>query len=370
MFSRLSGYTASFYFFYFWATGVFVIFVPKTLIDVGYSATQIGVLLSVMPLIRFITPFLLTSKLRLTKRVFLYSLLFSTIFFALFAFTYQNFWALLLNTVLYGLFITVSLPYVDAVALREIPKERYGLVRLFGSIGFMLVGLTLGSGELHKEAVFWHYLVSVALMSIFGAALSLYAKDDDKGREEEGSDSGDFRLYLRDFPFWLAMIFAQLSFGAFYAFFTVFEFERGISMEHITYLWSVGVIAEIIMFAFQGRLIADMRPLFIIKLSLLTLVARWLLLHFFPGDFAVAAIAQTTHAFSFALFTTAAFLFIFSRYKDKKKAQMHFYGFSYGLGGFFGSFVAGALYGDYLFLYSAIFAAISYVFMVGFRARY
>lgn len=364
--SAFSSLTALFYFFYFWATGVFIIFVPKTLVDVGYSAAEVGALLSVMPLIRFITPFLLSSKIKLTRRVFIHSLALSTLFFIAFAFSYQNFWLLFFNTVLYGLCITVSLPYVDTIALKTIPKEKYGLVRLYGSIGFMGAGIVLGRMALGEEGVFWHYLVSVALMSLFGAALALQSEAKEPANDGAHIE-GELKKYIKDSPFWLSMIFMQLSFGAFYGFFTLFESERGISLKNITYLWSIGVLAEIFMFAFQGRLIDKIRPLFIIKLSIATLVVRWLLLHFFPGNFVIAAIAQVTHAVNFALFTTAAFLFIFERYKDKKRAQMHFYGFSYGLGGFFGSFLSGALYGENIFLYAAFFAALSLFFMMIFR---
>jgi PPP family 3-phenylpropionic acid transporter len=356
--NRFGFFTSLFYFFYFWATGVFIIFVPKTLVDIGYSAAQIGILLSIMPLIRFATPFLFSSKIKFTKETFLWSLALSTLFFALFIFTYHNFWLLFVNTLLYGIFVSITLPYVDTAALRVIPKEKYGLVRLFGSIGFMGAGLVLGKMALDKEAVFLNYFVSVALMSVFGAMLA--ARDEAKEIEgENGKKEPEIRKYIADIPFWLSMILVQLSFGAFYGFFTVFESEHGISIENITYLWSIGVLAEIFMFAFQGKLLKNVKPLFIIKLSIATLIARWLALHFFEGNFFVAAVAQITHAFNFALFTTAVFLHIFSRYEDKKRAQMHFYGLSYGLGGFFGSIISGALYGPNIFLYSALFAAFS-----------
>jgi MFS transporter, PPP family, 3-phenylpropionic acid transporter len=364
--SRFASLTSLFYFFYFWATGVFIIFVPKTLANIGYTPAQIGILLSIMPLIRFAMPFLFSLGLRFTKKTFLYSLAFSTVSFLAFVFTFHSFWLIFINTVLYGIFISVTLPYIDTAALSVIPKERYGLVRLFGSIGFMIAGLILGEAALSNTLVFWHYFVSVALMSVCGALL-VFDKAYKEEQEDNQTQSSELKIYLNDIPFWVAMILVQLSFGAFYGFFTIFESSHGMSMQNITYLWSVGVLAEIIMFAFQGRLLKNIRPLFIIKLSILTLIARWLLLHFFAGNFLAAFIAQTTHAISFALFTTAAFLFIYSRYEDKKKAQMYFYGFSYGLGGFFGGIISGALYGANIFLYSAIFAVAALISLSFFK---
>lgn len=359
MSSRFFTLTSLFYFFYFWATAVFVIFVPKTLLALDYTPIEIGVILSVMPLIRFATPFIFGSKLKLTRKTFIYSLFLSTLFFATFILTYHNFWLLFLNTLIYGIFITITLPFVDSMALREIPKESYGKSRLFGSIGFMLAAIILGAGELASLEVYLHYLISVALMAVFGSFIVGTKEDVEKQSSETAAD--DAKNYRDDIFFWLALLLSQLSFGAFYGFFTIFETEHGISVEAVTYLWSIGVLAEIVMFATQGKILNLLKPLFIIKIALFSLAARWLLIHFFEGHFWLAAFAQLSHALNFALFTTAAFLYINQRYKDKKKAQMHFYGFSYGLGGFFGSLVSGALYGPNIFFYSALFATLSLV---------
>ena len=37
------------------------------------------------------------------------------------------------------------------------------------------------------------------------------------------------------------------------------------------------------------------------------------------------------------------------------------YGVNYGLGGFIGALIAGAVYGEFLFLYSAIFSLLSLI---------
>ena len=47
---------------------------------------------------------------------------------------------------------------------------------------------------------------------------------------------------------------------------------------------------------------------------------------------------------------------MYSLYDNKKLAQQFMFGVGYGLGGFVGALSAGATYGKYLFLYSAIFA--------------
>ena len=365
--NRFGVYTSLFYFFYFWATAVFVIFTPKTLIGVGYSAFEIGILLSTMPLIRFAAPFVFSGKIKLDKKSFIFSLFMSAASFGCFAFTYHSFWLLLLNTAVYGVFVSVTLPYIDSLAMFNVKKESYGYIRLFGSIGFIGAALVIGHGELEKLAVYLHYFISVAIMGIFGVFAVLSAAALPKQEKTEGES--EFHLYKSDIFFWLSAILAQLSFGAFYAFFTVFETEHGMSVSDVTLLWSIGVVAEIVMFLFQGTLLKKLDPLFIMKLSVAILAARWLVLDIFPGNFAATFAAQLTHALTFALYTTAAFVFIFSRYRNKTMAQMQFYGLSYGLGGFFGSLLAGSLYGENLFLYSAIFAAASFLAITRHKER-
>ncbi|MGB9802115.1 MAG: MFS transporter, partial [Arcobacter sp.] len=44
---------SAFYFFYFAAVAVYVIFMPKVLHDIGYTPSQIGVIFALAPLMRF-----------------------------------------------------------------------------------------------------------------------------------------------------------------------------------------------------------------------------------------------------------------------------------------------------------------------------
>lgn len=58
---------SAFYFFYFAAVGVYVIFLPKVLNDIGYSAFDIGIILAVAPLMKFAMPFLFLKLLNMVK---------------------------------------------------------------------------------------------------------------------------------------------------------------------------------------------------------------------------------------------------------------------------------------------------------------
>ena len=59
-----------FYFFYFATVGVYVIFLPKVLNDIGYSTADIGILLALAPLMRFLTPLLIFKAYSIKSNFF------------------------------------------------------------------------------------------------------------------------------------------------------------------------------------------------------------------------------------------------------------------------------------------------------------
>jgi PPP family 3-phenylpropionic acid transporter len=72
------------------------------------------------------------------------------------------------------------------------------------------------------------------------------------------------------------------------------------------------------------------------------------------------------HAFSFALFHSAAIVYLFTLYKKRKLAQQFFLGITYGLGGFLGAVYSGYVYeyfGNYLFLSAALITLVAFFFI-------
>lgn len=112
------------------------------------------------------------------------------------------------------------------------------------------------------------------------------------------------------------------------------------------------------MFYFQGKLLhRNLNALLWITAAITSL--RWLLVALFPDSLFVLFASQSLHAFSFALFHTAAISVLFSLYKARRLAQQFFFGLSYGLGGFVGAVGAGFVYQytpEYLFIAGAVAA--------------
>ena len=170
---------------------------------------------------------------------------------------------------------------------------------------------------------------------------------------------------LKDWQLWLGLTLMQVSFGAFYNFFTIYETSYGISLDMTVYLWSFGVLAEVLMLFFQGKLLRG-NLLLVIQFTTFAASIRWLLLFLFPQNLPLLFLSQSMHALSFALFHTASISYLYKFYKHKSLAQQFFSGITYGLGGFVGALYAGYIYElfpRYLFLSAAFIALMASWFL-------
>ncbi len=349
---KIFSLVSTFYFFFFAIIGVYVIYLPKVLEILGYSSLQIGTIFAISPLMRFVTPFFFLKRWQLTSALYRFALFLALAAGVLFFLTIDSFYLFIIPNVLLGISFALTLPFVETIALAHIGKERYGKSRLFGSLGFIFIALVLAKFMDEPRAALWFLLGAIIFTLLFGYPL---AKEHPASKES--SKKSSFSL-LRHWPVWLNLFLMQVSFGPFYNFFTIYEKEHGLSYTTISYLWTFGVVAEIVMLYFQGPILRR-NLLQILQLCSFITAGRWLLLQFFPTTLPLLYFAQSLHAFSFALYYTAAISHLFTIYKNKTLAQQFFGGISFGLGGMVGSFLAGLFYGEYLFLYAAFVALLA-----------
>jgi len=359
----------SFYFFYFSIVAVYIIFMPKVLQMVGYSPSDIGILFAASPLVRFLIPFLFLKYITLTPRVF-NSALVLTFCASLLIYPFlESFWPLLFTNILLGIGMSLTLPYVESFALSYMPKEKYGKIRLFGSIGFILVSLVLVNylSSPYNAIVFLN--ISTLLTVIFGVFVLKHEGKHIPPAPEEGKA---FNL-LEHWPLWLSLFLMQVGFGGFYNFFTIYASSYSIGVEALNisamdmtiYLWSFGVICEVFMLYFQAPLLKN-NLLKVLQFSIAITALRWLILAFFPDNLLLLFVSQSIHAFSFALYHSAAIMYLHALYSNKKLSQQFFAGIAYGLGGFLGAFGAGFIYEISprgLYLFAAFITLSSFLFL-------
>jgi len=359
----------SFYFFYFSIVGVYIIFMPKVLQMVGYAPSEIGVLFAASPLVRFILPFLFIRYIQLTPKLFtsaLFLIFFSSL---LFYFTLENFYLLLMTNIILGIGMSLSIPYVESFALTHMPKESYGKVRLFGSIGFILVSLVLVNYLNEPLNAITFLNVATFFTLVFGIFIyKLEGKISMPIQEKEVH----FNL-LKHWPLWVSLFLMQVGFGGFYNFFTIYASSHNIGMQGLNisaldmtiYLWSFGVVCEVFMLYFQAPLLKN-NLLKVLQFAIAITVLRWLILASFPENITLLFISQSIHAFSFALYHSAAIMYLHSLYTNKKLSQQFFAGIAYGLGGFVGASLSGFVYEvspQGLYLTTAFITFMSFIFL-------
>jgi len=337
-------------------------FMPQALIGFGYSKTEVGIIYAVAPLIRFVLPFVFKYYVALTARIYLLSLLLTLVGSLLFIVTVTDFYLHLIANAILGAGMGIILPYVETISLSQLEKKMYGKVRLWGSVGFILIALSLGEIKTTPMDIIYFVCLTALLTALIGYFVLAYDTAQEK-KEEQGEEEG-FSL-MRYWAFWLSIFLMQVAFGGFYTFFTIYETDQGFSKEIISYLWTFGVLCEILMLYFQAPLL-QRNLLTLLKFATFMTALRWLLLYFFPSSLELTFVSQSLHAISFALYHTAAITYVFSLYIQKRLAQQFFLGISFGLGGGVGSFIAGYLYvGGYLFLMESLitFAALGSLFI-------
>lgn len=357
-----------FYYFYFSIVGIYIIFLPKVLSGLGYDASEIGIIFAASPLVRFILPFLFMRGLTLNAPVFKFSLFIVVASALSFYLSLEHFYALVFSNIFLGLGMSLMLPFVEVIALHTIAKERYGKVRLFGSVGFIAVALVLVK-FLSSAYVALDFLLVLTLFTAFvGYKVLQHAPKRSYATQEDVKNDVNI---LQDWRLWGGILLIQMSFGSFYNFFTIYETDHGISLDTTVYLWSFGVLIEVLMFFFQGGLLRG-NLLNLLRFTALATVLRWFLVFAFPENLPVLFFSQSLHALSFALFHTAVISYLFHLYKNKSLAQQFFSGLGYGFGGLSGALIAGYVYEyfpKYLFLTSTLMAFGAFLLFMVVRER-
>jgi len=190
----------------------------------------------------------------------------------------------------------------DAYALSGLgARERnYGPVRLWGSVAF--IAGNVGAGFLLERMAPGHliWLIVSALAVVVVAALALTPLDPSP-RPVAATPAASPKTLLRN-PAFLAVVLAssmvQGSHAFYYGFSAVQWRAEGLDGRLIGLLWGLGVLAEIVLFAAQGRLPVFARPELFLMLGAAGGALRWAAMALDPPAAALPAL-QLLHAASF-----------------------------------------------------------------------
>jgi len=342
---RLSG----FYFFYFALLGALYPYWPLYLQGEGFSPDQIGLLLAVPMATKIVAPNLWSWLADVTGRrleiIRLGSLL-GLICFLGVVFG-SSFWWLLLVITGYSFFWNAVLPQQEVVTLDFLADfpERYSRLRVWGSVGFIIAVICAGySFEQWGIGIF--PLVGLSLLAgIFFSSLSI-PQPPQKNHESHPQTLWQATRQPAVLAFLATGVLMQMAHGAYYSFFSIYMEALGYSRSTIGLLWSIGVVAEVIIFIFMHRLLVAFGVRAILIASLLLAALRWAAIGNGADWLWLLIAAQCLHAFSFGTFHAAAIDTIRRLFKaDTQGSGQALYGaVSFGVGGAAGSYLAGVLW--------------------------
>ncbi|CCJ85684.1 3-phenylpropionate MFS transporter [Cronobacter dublinensis] len=306
------------YFTYFFSYGIFLPFWSVWLAGVGVAPETIGLLLGSGLVARFLGSLLLAPRVKDPSRlVFALRLLATlTLVFALgFWFGHQTAW-LFVILVGFNLFFSPLVPLTDALAAtwqRQITMD-YGRVRLWGSLAFVI-----GSALTGKLVSSYDYRAILALLSLgvasmlIGMMLKPSVMPQGEARHNEAAGWPVWRkLVSENWRFLACVSLLQGAHAAYYGFSAIYWQGQGYSASVVGYLWSLGVVAEIVIFALSKKLFSRFGARDLLLLSGVLGIIRWGLMGWTTA-LPWLIVAQILHCGSFSICHLAAMRYIAAR---------------------------------------------------------
>ncbi len=338
---------ALFFFAYYGYVGIFSPYASLFFEERGLSAAQIGVLMSLLQVMRIFGPNVWgwvadhrsqrVAVLRVTSLAAVIS--FCGMFFGQ---TFAYFFAVM---VIVNLFTSAQGPLSEALMLSAMRGDltHYGRLRLWGSVGFIFS--VMAAGQLldwySVELMPWLALIMLAMVSVVTLRI----------REEapivHRSDSPSVMSVLRKrevWSFFTSTFLMVAAHASLYVYYSLYLSQIGYSKTVIGLMWSLGVIAEIIFFFYQEPLFKRFGVKNLMFISLAIGVIRFLMIAFGAQSLVLLLIAQVLHAATFGVHHSSSVATLQRWFSGPLQArgQALYISISYGLGGTLGGLLLSA----------------------------
>ena len=341
----------SFFFLYFAYVGLVSPYASLFFLDRGFSVIEIAVLMSMLQITRIVGPFswgwlsdYLSNRISIIRFcACLAAAVFLLIFFLQ---SYIAFfvWMFVLHTILSSLMPLGESATVHALFKDNSFDKRYGRLRLWGSIGFIVMVLVAGELFQRKGIELYPIVGTVILICLALVTFRLHEPKMERRKMVKGEllvvlFNPDVRWFLISGFF---MIFAHASL---YVFYSLYLADLGYDKFQIGLFWALGVAAEVIFFYFQSKVLSRLDAEVVLQVAFGIGVFRFILIAFFPVTW-VLIVAQLMHAGTFGAHHSAATKLLQRWFTGPLQArgQALMATVSYGLGGTLGGLVAGWLW--------------------------
>jgi len=249
-----------------------------------------------------------------------------------------------------ALFWSAALPLVETLTFDHLREDRgrYGKIRVWGSVGFIVA--VMGTGALldwvAPVGVLW--VCAFILLGILAFALVLPEAPVHVSTGEETP----IRDILRQ-PRVLALMGAcfamSAAHGGFYVFYSIHLSGHGYAKTAVGLLWSLGVVAEIGVFLLMARITRRYSLRDILLLSFAAAVLRFLLMGWAVESAAAMIFVQLLHGLTFGAYHAAAIAAVNQWFPGKAqgRGQALYSSLSFGAGGLVGALISGRTWDDW-----------------------
>lgn len=363
---RLSGY----YFFYFAFIGAFSPYFGLYLQSIQFSAWDIGLLMSQMQLMRLFGPNLwgwLVDHFGYRVQTIRLAALVALAGFLVF-FWVDRLPGMLLAMAVLAFFWSAALPLVETLTFDHLREQRgrYSSIRLWGSVGFIVAVMATGALLDYVEPVGVLWVCVLILGGTLGFALVL-----PEAHVHHGADPvpaiGRILRQPRVFALMSACFAMSAAHGAFYVFYSIHLDANGYSKTEVGLLWSLGVVAEIIVFLLMPRISRRFSLRSILLLSFAAAVLRFVLMGWAVASSGTMIFVQLLHGLTFGAYHASAIAAVNQWFpgKSQGRGQALYSSLSFGAGGLLGALISGWTWDDWgagwTFTLGAMFALLGWL---------
>ena len=353
----------AFYFFYFAYLGTFAPFFGLYLEGAGLTPVDIGVVMALPQVTRIVAPHLwswLADRTSAPMRVVRWSGVAGTLaFLAIFA--GQQFALIFATVMVMTFFWSAALPLLEATTLTHLGDEtaRYGRIRVWGSIGFIAAVVGIGHLLDFVSLAAVPVLIVAMLLGILVCAFST----PEAHPAPHGAEASFGSVLLK--PEVIALMAAgacmSAAHGPYYTFYSIHLVGQGYSKAATGWLWALGVICEIAIFAWMPRLFRAWTLRTILVASFAAAVVRFLLIGWFASSLVALLLAQVLHAATFGAFHAASIGYVHKLFRGRlqSRGQAIYGSVAFGVGGAIGGLASGYVWDAWGAAFTFTVAALS-----------
>ncbi len=336
-----------FYLFYFGALGALVPYWPVYLHSLGLCPSEIGALIAIFSITRVIAPnvcgFLSDYACVRMPIVRLATGLAVASF--LLVLGVRSFWGLAAVMSLFTFFWNAVLPQMEATLINHLGTDRYGQVRLWGSIGFIAAVLLMGPVVDHFGIQVLPFVLLILYTGLWFSSLLV----PEAPIPTHDAPPQSFLEVLRH-PgvgvFLFVCFLMQASHGPYYTFYSMYLENHGNSHSLISALWALGVLCEVGVFLVVGRWLSRYGTIRVLMITLLLASVRWILIGAYVDSVPILVFAQVLHAATFGAYHATGIRMVHQYFtgSNQVRGQALYSSLGFGAGGMVGSLYAGYLW--------------------------